>query len=1389
MKPATEATSLRRRGGRRGEGTLDLRRLQELPVLMGRLLEWVAEGWQPRAAALVLHTEEGEPYLVRQVRNLPERCREVSFPVEGEVARRLASSPQTVDLKREEAWLAGLAGEEREALESLETRLLVPIRLEEGLLGWLHLGEKRSGRPYLPGECRRLEGLAEEAGIALANALLYDRRRRELAALEAVNRIALAATTLELDDLLEQIYQEVARLVEAPNFYIALYDEEAREFSFAFYVEEGERRRSEEGERWPLGAGLTSDIVRTAEPIVTQDYVAECERRGIRPRERNRGQPGLAWLGVPLRAGRRILGVLCISSPREGTVYRSEHVRLLSTIASQAAVVLERAALGERERRRVAELEMLDEIARTVRSSLRLDELLPAIYRAVQRVLEAPNFYIALYDEVRAEFTFALYVERGEEAEPPSGRWPLGEGLSSEIVRRRQPIVTDDYLTECARRGVPPGGRPGKAWLGVPMTFRDQVIGVMVASTFESKTTYGEEEVRLLSTIAAQVAGAVQNARLYQESCRRLEELTTLLQVGTQIVSTFDLSEVLNTVCREAVRLLRATSAYVCDWNAEKKESTVIAEYMGPEASPREQVSDLGTTYREDFLAWILERGRPYTVRLSDPNLPSSEREHLEQYGGNTVLLLPLLARGRAIGFIEVWESRYSRTFTEDEILLGQNLAGLAAVAVENARLYARTDLALSRRVGELEAIEEIARELNTSLDFQRILQVLLERAMAATGATAGLVAMRTPDGEGLFIVIQHGYPEEADRYRTRPWDIRHGIIGRVVRTGRPALVPDVRRDPDYAPVNLASRSEVAVPIFAGGRAIGVINLESERPAAFDEEHLRFLERLAEHAAIAIQNARLFQERERRITELAILNEVGRAVSSALELNELLEVIYRQVSRLFDTTNFYIALYEEETDEWEVLLNIEHGERWPPERYRVGSGLTGYIIRRRVSLLFRTTAEIQAFIEREGIAPLGPFSRSWLGVPLIAADRVVGAMTIQNYDQENCYSEQDLALFSTVAAQAAIAIANARLFHRMREARDRLQAVLDSTGDGILLLDGQGQILLANPPIERWSGLPREEMFGRSLFWLIQAVSAGRPETRRILLKELARGRRALRREARAVLRGSVELAEWAGRSFEWLSLPVQEQERPTARLLVLRETTEARAAERMREDLIGMIIHDLRGPLTAILGALETLLVKDMGPLNEVQRSLLEVAREGGQHLLDLVDTLLDIRRLEAGRMPLHLRAVHLPEVVRRAVLHLEPLLQERRLRIALEFPPDLPAVRADEERLGQVVENLLHNAIKYSYPGGLIQVRAWEERPAVVCAVTDHGVGIPKAEQERIFEKFVQVHRAGAPPGTGLGLAFCRLAVEAHGGMIRVESEEGRGSTFSFTLPIWEG
>jgi PAS domain S-box-containing protein len=1393
----------------------DLSRLQELAVLTRSILDRVVRTWELETAALVLREERDDPFLVREVHNLPEALLGIPISQDAEAVQTLSQEGRSLRLSRAE-WVARMPADEKETVQALQGVLIIPFWAKGKLMGWLHLGEKRSERPYTSDDLELLSTLADQASVALENAQLFERSRREVAASEVLNRISLVATTSELDDLLEQIYREVDLLVDAPNFYIALYDKGAQEFSFAFQVVDGTRRWFEEGPpRWPLGSGLTSHVVRTRAAIVTRDYVAECDRRGTEPRGLSRQDPALAWLGVPLAAGTRVLGVLCVSSSREGTVYRTEHVRLLSTIAAQAAAVIERVRLRELEQQRTAELETLNEIARAIGSSIYLDELLQAIHRAVQRVILVPNFYITLYDEERAEFSFALYLEKGQPVQPSVERWPFGDGLSSEIVRQRRPIVTDDYLAECALRGVSPVGQPSKAWLGVPMIVGEEIIGVMGLRSFDAETVYAQEDTRILSTIAVQAAGAIQNAHLFQESRRRSEELASLFQVGTAIVSTLDLQEVLDAVCREAVNVLRASSAHLYEWDEEQRAITILASHAAPEILAQDVATEPEVTYTEEVgVVELLRQGQPFTIHLSAASPLPEEEERAGESGGLSALLLPLIAREQVLGYIKVRETRYDRVFTEDEILLGQNLASQAAIAIENARLYARTDAALARRVEELTAIEQIARELNTTLDFRQVIELVLDQALSATAATAGVVSMLSPDKEGLLLLTYRGYSEAvSEPYRSRPWSLQDGVMGRVVRTNRPALVPDVRQDPDYAEMASSSRSELAVPIRYGGQPIGAINLESDQLAAFDEQHLRFLQQLADHAAVAMRNARQFEDQvrqtrllEQKTAQLTELLRVGNAMRAQLDLPEVLQTIVEGVSRGLRFNTALLSLVDPEDPSHLVRMasvgiseqEFDRLQSVPVPRQKLSRIMQPEFRLGNAYFLDHRYADFDA-LWGDDVPVHTPDLGEWTEgqwhpddifiIPLLGSDgHLLGILSLDVPADRQLPSLEVAQALQLFANQAVTAIENASLFQQVIEARDRLQAILDSTHEGIMMLNEDGIILLVNPAIQRRIGLPRDEIVGLALIDLLRKGSRGGREIRQALLEELRRGQQALRDDPQITLQGDFEVHFGGLRAFEWLSAPVQDRHGQTlGRILVLRDVTETREVERMREDLSSMIVHDLRGPLTAFLGALETLLRKEGGPLTEVQQTLLGVAHDGGKQMLGMVSTLLDIRRLEVGKMPLDFSRTHLSQVAQGAVAPFESLAQEQRLTILVEVSPQLPPVQADAEKITRVFENLLHNAIRFSFPGGIIRLTAREQDGVVQCTVEDHGVGIPESELGKVFEKFFQAHRTGAPRGTGLGLAFCRLAVEAHGGRIWVESREGQGSSFHFTLPIW--
>ena len=250
-------------------------------------------------------------------------------------------------------------------------------------------------------------------------------------------------------------------------------------------------------------------------------------------------------------------------------------------------------------------------------------------------------------------------------------------------------------------------------------------------------------------------------------------------------------------------------------------------------------------------------------------------------------------------------------------------------------------------------------------------------------------------------------------------------------------------------------------------------------------------------------------------------------------------------------------------------------------------------------------------------------------------------------------------------------------------------------------------------------------------------------------------------------------------RTLIWINLPVETAKTQLGRLLVLRDVTQERQLEQMREDLTNTIVHDLRNPLTAVKGGLGVM--KRMGKLHP---EVLEAASSAAEQMLQLVNTILDVSRMESGQMPLTLDAIDLALLVADLFRQQLPGAETARVRLESEIAPDLPPLWCDAGIVKRVLQNLVSNALRHSPTDGVLRVTA-EAQPSgsALIKVIDSGTGIPPELQSRLFQKFASTQGAGR--GTGLGLAFCRLAVEAHGGNIWVESTAAHGTTFSFTLP----
>jgi len=900
--------------------------------------------------------------------------------------------------------------------------------------------------------------------------------------------------------------------------------------------------------------------------------------------------------------------------------------------------------------------------------------------------------------------------------------------------------------------------------IALPIVVEGRLLGILVGegvgSELSEPSAAFEHLGRILTLLAAK---ELEKKAIAQETLERHGEINLLYTLGGTAGACLDLGEINKLVLQESSRIIKADKGAVMLIDEATGQLVVKASYGWGEGFQEEP---LGRAVAEE----VARNGKPQIV-----NEPGREMGPLR-----SLLCAPLKTKDRVLGVISLADKKSGQIFTAANEKFLTDLAAQAAIAIQNAVLYEVTAQALTQRVEELTTTAEIVHELTAaSLDLERVIDLMLDGAMQATGADYGVIALHDQEKRGLLLLSQKGYPPGTlEPYRYQPWPVERGVVGRVVKTGTAALVPDVSQDPDYTGIVEQARSQLAVPIIREGEVVGVVSLESSELAGFSERDVGFMSHLAGHAAIAIENARLYEKVTEKMRETMVLYRVGGKLMRTLNMDQLLGEILEVLERSFGYLGCAVLLVDEATEE----LYIKASRGYPPEmvkrtRIKIGKeGITGWVAAHKVPLNVPDVAEDPRYVE--GVKG----TRSEMAVPMLSGEKVIGVLDAQS-PKVNAFNEDDLRILSSVAAQATIAIEKAWLFEQVTEGRNKLQAILNSTRDGILMLDTTGQIVMVNPMVERLWNLERTEAIGLDLAQLVEEDSHGflaklgyTQEQMRDLLQQLQEGEQK-------VSKAVYEIATPGRRSIERVCAPVvDERGGAIGQVIVLHDLTEEKELARMREDLTRMIVHDLRSPLTGIM----------------------DIATSSSRRMLELVNSLLDISRLEAGQMLLEIETKSLFDLVDGARERVAPLALEDDITLQVDLPPNLSQVAVDEDLVTRMLVNLLDNAIKFSPQGGLVRVGAnevnapptFEESAEITSqryisvSITDTGTGIPEEYREKIFEKFSQIeeqeNRRGR--GSGLGLTFCKLVVEAHGGRIWVESQAGQGSTFMFTLPVAE-
>ncbi len=748
-----------------------------------------------------------------------------------------------------------------------------------------------------------------------------------------------------------------------------------------------------------------------------------------------------------------------------------------------------------------------------------------------------------------------------------------------------------------------------------------------------------------------------------------------------------------------------------------------------------------------------------------------------------SALCVPILSGPTLLGILALTHSQPGH-FTDEHLHLMLAAADQMALAARNAQIFEA-----QRRTAERETtLYQVLRAVSGQLEPEAVLRTAVETIARLTGWPHIAIALPDKDQRRWMIHAASGVLSTA---MGAAFPISQGVIGRALQTSQTQLVLDVHADPDYMPWHPTIHSELVVPLRRGERLVGVLDVESEHPATLDADNVQLVESLAEAVALALDNAQLYAEVRRHATDLSALYAISRMTSRSLALEDVLTHALSSALLAFGFDAGLIGLVDSENGgqprAHPLRLAAQRGLPLTSlDRFQYGGpewALCDYVYRRRESLVIGDFERDTPEVIREMATQMTALGwRGYVGIPLQHQEQSLGVMSLftrRPYDS----SPYDLALLTGIGHQVATAVANARLFQATLYERSRLQALIKSSRDGVVLVGMNGHILVVNAPALQMLRLPGqpEDWVGRSVQDALRALRLFASPVVRVMLAEMRR----IRKGDEPPAEGECEIAP---RVIHWLNLPVLAGIMSLGRLLVLRDVTAERAAERLREDMTHTMVHDLRNPLASISSALEFLDEEISHILSAEQRQILEIAQDGTHKTLGLVNRILDVSRLESGQMPLNRARVELDVLIAETLRSQSPLAIDKGLCLESDVPSTLPPAWADAELVGRVLQNLIGNAIKFTPTGGRVSVAARCEEQAqhtklCVC-VSDTGPGIPLEVQGRLFQKFVTGQQAER--GSGLGLAFCKLAVEAHGERIWVESVPGCGTTFTFSLQV---
>ncbi len=1296
-----------------------------------------------------------------------------------------------------------------------------PLIAGEAWIGFLMVQAMAEGNS-LPFLVRQTESMASQAAIAIQGQLLLRQTQTALSdqaiqsnQLQVAAQVAAAASAiLDIDELMDagvSLVQNAFGLSYAGIYMLnpsenklalrAGTDETGKQLiqnEHALYLDE---------QSLPSQAAARSDIQVSNDTDIDERWQATPTLEDTR-----------AEAALPLRVRGRAIGILSLHS-RAANLFTPQFVQVLQTITDQLAIAIENAELLTNTQHMSHQLQIAAEVANASSAILSLDLLLQRMVGLIRD--QFGLYYVGVF---LREGDFAvlragsgnagrIQVEAGHKL-PIQSRLSKESGSMVERAISESQAVVEQDVTKAAV-WAPNHLLPlTQSELALPLRSRGQVIGALTAQS-QSLNGFPEENVTVLQILADQLGVAVENAGLFSDTERGLSLQAKLFETSQKIATANDVDGIFNAIIDFAA------------------ESTIVemAGVLFPD-----DVDDTALNFK---YLWQHQFGLlpatdplfPNQITLTDfwrsPNiitagqnqtedrLPAADWSPFKQFGISSIAIVPLLVNAEWIGSLVLGKVN-SQPVSDEDLQFFRTLSDQGMVILANQRLYE-----------ESEGLYQVSRSLAQTVTIDDALEAAVN-AVYRYAAPDQCRFVWYDKQKGVFPIVEAVESGLANiPFSTVSND---PLLAMLQQGGQPLLLSVNNAEDQVAELHLrrfGALSAYIVPASSQGDLIGYLALDSKKEnALFDLNSRNFAQSVVEQLNKVIENTRLLEDTLHRAQDLVNLNQFGARISSVLELADLGEILQAQIQPLIPHELSVIALYDQEQSELHPLQLTINNESVEVNSTIVPDAPLTTFLENGNAVIASAEHPLAQSIARQLNAPPQPSS---IWAPLRLENNSIGFITFQS-SHSNQYHENDLQLARGIANQTSLAISNARLFNRTQENIEELRKLLQvsqAANSSINARERAKNVLetlsanLYNADIAIYVSTHDEERFTRYMSvgnnaypkkiakdnqynWdtlhagnLFQNMklnrSAGnangdKQNPRYQIIVPLLLGNRLIgildvlsdhrqlfennSMRLLLTLTGSLATTIESGRLFD-------EIEAANEQLTQI---------DMLKTQFLANMSHELRTPLNSIIGFSRLILRGIDGPITKEQEEDLTSIHSSGKHLLRLINDVLDMSKIEAGKMALAIDEVNLEKEAKIALDTIYPLLQNKPIELIKEIDDDLPIIMGDESRIRQILLNLLSNAAKFTTKGSITLSIKQIEPNAIKIEVRDTGRGIEDEDFEKLFRPFEQVDSSPTRQvgGTGLGLPITKSLVTMHNGEIWIESKEGEGSTFHVMLPI---